>query len=199
MNACLENETLFTRKKTLSDDSKYSMVGNLRNYVLAATERAVLESSVGHIKQVHQFQRLLVGEHLIHSKSYKSMTRRNNFTVEFMSGSENPTSCYGHILIYVKIYLQCPNPSFCGSECKCKRAVCYALINVLKPNKNLVIADDAFTSATIPHLVPVVSSTSDSCLAAIPVENIVRLCFYVDCGLDCISFVGIFPNQIKKD
>ena len=190
---------LVYRKEKLSDDSKCSMVGNLRNYVLAATERAVLESLVGPIKQVRQFQRCLVGEHLIHSKSYKSMTRRNNFTVEFMSGSENPTLCYGHVLFYVKIYLQCPNPSFCGNACKCKRAVCYALINVLKPNKNLVIADDAFTGATIPHLVPVVSSTSDSCLAAIPVENIVRLCFYIDCGLDCISFVGIFPNQIEKD
>ena len=159
---------LVYRKEKLSDDSKCSMVGNLRNYVLAATERAVLESLVGPIKQVRQFQRCLVGEHLIHSKSYKSMTRRNNFTVEFMSGSENPTLCYGHVLFYAKIYLQCPNPSFCGNACKCKRAVCYALINVLKPNKNLVIADDAFTGATIPHLVPVVSSTSDSCLAAIP-------------------------------
>lgn len=102
-------------------------------------------------------------------------------------------------LVYVKIYLQCPNPSFCGNACKCKRVVCYALINVLKPNKNLVIADDAFSGATIPHLVPVVSTTSNNCLTAIPVENIVRLCFYIDCGLDCISFVGISPNQIEKD
>ena len=169
----------------------------MQNYVLAPTERAVLESLVGPIKQVLQFQRLLVGEQLIHSKSYKSMTRRNNFTIEIKPGSENPTSCYGQVLFYVKIYLQCPNPSFCGNACKCKKAVFYALINVLQPNKNIVIADDAFTGATIPHLIPVVSS--DRCLTAIPVEDIVRLCFYIDCGSDCISFVGIVPNQFEKD
>ena len=64
---------LVYKKEKLSHDSKYSIVGNLRNYLLAATERAVVESLVGPIEQVHQFQRLLnnnVGEQLIHSKSY---------------------------------------------------------------------------------------------------------------------------------
>ena len=71
------------------------------------------------------------------------------------------------------------------------------LINVLKPNKNLVIANDAFTGATVPHLVPLVSSAN--CITAIPVEDIVQLCFYIDCGYDSTSFVGIFPNQYEKD
>lgn len=170
-------------------------MGNLRNYLLAATERAVVESLVGPIKQVHQFQRLLVGEQLIHSKSYKSMTRRNNYTVEFKPGSGNPSPCYGHILFYIKINLQCPNPSFCDNKCKCKKPVYYALINVLKPNKNLVVAN-VYTGATVPHLVPVVRS--DNCITAIPVGDIVQLCFYIDCGYDSTDFVGIFPNQYEK-
>ena len=61
----------------------HSIVGNLQNYILAATEQAAVESLVGPIEQVYRFHRLLVGEQLIHSKSYKSMTRRNNYTVEF--------------------------------------------------------------------------------------------------------------------
>ena len=188
---------LVYKKEKLSDDSKYSIVGNLQNYLLAATERAVVESLVGPIDQVHQFQRLLVGEQLIHSKSYKSMTRRNNFTVEFKSGSGNRSPCYGHILFYTKINLQCPNSSFCDDKCKCKKPVYYALINVLKPNKNLVIANDVYTGATVPHLVPVIRS--DNCITAIPVEDIVQLCFNIDCGYDSTSFVGIFPNQYEKD
>lgn len=56
-----------------------------------------------------------------HSKSYKSMTRRNNYTVEVKPGSGSPSPCYGHILFYIKINLQCPNPSVCDDKCKCKK------------------------------------------------------------------------------
>ena len=104
---------------------------------------------------------------------------------------------YGHILIYIKIKLQCPNPSVCNDKCKCKKPLYYTLMNVLTPNKNLVIANDVYTGATVPHLVPVMRS--DNCITAIPVEDIVQLCFYVDCGYDSTSFVGIFPNQYEKD
>lgn len=185
------------KKEKLSDDSNYSIVGNLQNYLLTATERAVVETLVGPVEQVYRFQRLLVGEQLIHSKSYKSMTRRNNYTVEFKPSSGNPSPCYGHILFYIKINLQCPNPSVCNDKCKCKKTLYYTLINVLKPNKNLVIANDVYTGATVPHLVPVIRG--DNCVTAIPVEDIVQLCFYVDCGYDSTSFVGIFPNQYEKD
>ena len=74
----------------------------------------------------------------------------------------------------------------------------YTLMNVLTPNKNLVIANDVYTGATVPHLVPVMRS-DNYCITAIPVEDIVQLCFYVDCGYDSTSFVGIFPNQYEKD
>lgn len=101
--------------------------------------------------------------------------------------------------VYVKIYLQCLNFLFCGNVCKCKRVVCYVFINVLKFNKNFVIVDDVFSGVIIFYLVLVVSIISNNCFIVILVENIVRLCFYIDCGLDCIFFVGIFFNQIEKD
>lgn len=88
---------LVFKKEKLWCDSMYSIVGNLRDYLLTNTERLVIESLLGAVRRVYRFQRLLVGEQLIHSKSYKSMTRRNNFTVEFKPGSENPGPCFGHI------------------------------------------------------------------------------------------------------
>ena len=185
------------KKKKLSPDSKFSIVGNFRNYLLTATELAVVESLVGPVEQVHQFQRLLVGEQLIHSEVYKSMTRRNNYTIEFKPSSGNPSPGYGHILFYVIITLICPNPSFCDGKCQCKKPLYYALINALQSKKNLVIANDNYTGATVPHLVPVIRSEIN-CITAIPVEDIVRLCFFIDCGYDT-SFVGIFPNQYEKD
>ena len=107
------------------------------------------------------------------------MTRRNNYTVELKPGSGNPTPCYRHILFYIKINLQCPNPEVCKDKCKCKKTLYCTLMNVLKPNKNLVIANDVYTGATVPHLVP--AMRSDNCITAIPVEYNVQLCFYVDC------------------
>ena len=87
----------------------HSIVGNLQNYILAATEQAAVESLVGPIEQVYRFHRLLVGEQLIHSKSYRSMTRRNNYTVEFEPGSGNPSSCFKSRLISGSGY---PSPCF---------------------------------------------------------------------------------------
>ena len=104
-----------------------------------------------------------------------------------------PLVYIGCILLVVVIW----NVRVYKNTCKCKKIVYYALISVLKPNKNLVIANDVYTGATVPHLIPVISG--DSCITAIPVEEIVRLCFHFDCGYDCISFVGIFPNQYEKD
>ena len=88
---------LVFKKEKLWYDSMHSIVGNLRDYLLTNTERLVIESLLGAVRRVYKFQRLLIGEQLIHSKSYKSMTRRNNFTVEFKPGSGNPGPCFGHI------------------------------------------------------------------------------------------------------
>lgn len=187
---------LVYKKEKIPGISKCSIVGNLRNYLLSDTERVVVECLVGPVKEVFQFQRLLVGDQLIHSKSYKSMTRRNNYTIKFKPVNGDSKSCYGEIMFYVKVYLQCPISSFCSDTCKCKTPKYYALIIVLE-RSDLVITDDPYTGATVPHLVPV--TRSDNCITAIPVENILQLCFRIDCGHDIPSFLGFFPNQYEKD
>lgn len=52
-----------------------------------------------------------------------------------------------------------------------------------------------YTGATLPHLVPGMRNDSSYCIIAIPVEDIVQLCFYIDCGYDGTFFMGIFHNQ----
>ena len=188
---------LASKKEKLPGTSNCSIVGNLRNYLFTAVERAVVESLTGPVREAYQFFRLLVGEQLIHSKSYKSMTRRNNYTIKFKGSSGDSPPTFGPILFYAKMYLRCPNPSFCGNSCKCRKPLFYALVNVLKPDQNLAIANDPYTGAIVPHLLPVIRS--DNCITAIPVDNIVQLCFYVDCGHDSTPFVGMFPNQYEKD
>ena len=53
-----------------------------------------------------------------------------------------------------------------------KKTLYYTLMNALKPNKNLVIANDVYTGATVPHLVPAIRG--DNCITAIPVQDIVQ-------------------------
>ena len=188
---------LASKKEKRRGTSNCSIVGNLRNYLFTAVERAVVESLTGPVREAYQFFRLLVGEQLIHSKSYKSMTRRNNYTIKFKGSSGDSPPTFGQILFYAKIYLHCPNPSFCGNSCKCRKPLFYALVNVLKPDQNLAIANDPYTGAIVPHLLPVIRS--DNCITEIPVDNIVQLRFYVDCGHDSTPFVGMFPSQYEKD
>lgn len=63
-----------------------------------------------------------------------------------------------------------------------KKPLYCAVINFLRLNNNLVITNDVYTGATVPHLVPVLRS--DNCITAIPVEDIIQLCFCIDCGDD---------------
>lgn len=158
----------------------------------------MVELLAGPVAEVFQFKRLLIGTQVIHSKTYKCMTRRNNYTVKFKSGNGDfDCMSFGEILFYVKCFVQCPIPSFCCDSCKCKTAKYYAIVEGLEQNKDIVIANDPFTGAVVPHLIPVIRN--DHSLSAVPVENIVELCFHLNCGDDNTSFLGIFPNQYEKD
>ena len=187
---------LASKKEKLPGTSNCSIVGNLRNYLFTAVERAVVESLTGPVREAYQFFRLLVGEQLIHSKSYKSMTRRNNNTIKFKGSSGDSPPTFGQILFYAKIYLHCPNPSFCGNSCKCRKPLFYALVNVLKPDQNLAIANDPYTGAIVPRLLPVIRS--DNCITAIPVDNIVQLCFMLTVVMTVLPLWECFPLSMKK-
>lgn len=71
---------LASKKEKLPGTSNCSIVGNSQNCLFTAVERAVVESLTGPVREAYQFFRLLVGEQLIHSKSYKSMTRGKKYT-----------------------------------------------------------------------------------------------------------------------
>lgn len=185
------------KKEGLCNSGYFNIVGNLRKYVLAVVERAVVELLAGPVAEAFQFKRLLLGTQMIHSKAYKCMTQRNNYTIRLKPGNEDLDHLsFGEILFYVKCFVQCPIPSFCSDSCKCKTAKCYAVVEVLEQNKDIVIANDPYTGAVVPHLIPVIRKTNS--LSAVPVENIVGICFHINCGNNT-SFLGIFPNQYEKD
>ena len=185
------------KKEELFPGNYFSIVGNLRKYVFSVIER-VVELFVGPVGEVFKFKRLLLGTQVVHFKAYKCMTRRNNYTIKFKSGKGDLGHLsFGEILVYVKCFAECPIPSFCCDSCKCKTAQYFAIVEVLEENKEIVIANEPYTGAIVPHLTPVIRK--ENSLSAVPVQNILGICFRINCGNGNTSFLGIFPNQYEKD
>ena len=182
-------------KKECIGDNCFS-IGKVNCTVFSAQTKAVVETVVGPASKVYQFLRLQVGDQLIHCKEYRSMTKRNNYTVEYKI---EPTGsrCYGHVHFFIKCYIKCPNPQFCSPACKCIEPTHLAVVNKLERNADLVIANDQHTGALVNHIVPV---KMNHLVEAIRIADIVRLCVYIDCGSGGeTAFVGLFPNQFEKD
>ena len=129
------------KREELFNGGFFSIVGTLRKYVLTVVERAVVELLAGPVAEVFQFKRLLIGTQVIHSKTYKCMTRRNNYTVKFKSGNGDfDCMSFGEILFYVKCFVQCPIPSFCCDSCKCKTAKYLTIILRNRAEYHLILS-----------------------------------------------------------
>lgn len=176
-------------------DENCFVVGTTNKFHMPPTEKAVVETAIGSVSQVKQFQRLLTGDQLIHCKRYKSMTRRNNFTIQYEAQPLGLT-CYGQVKYCVKCQLACPNPHFCSQGCVCCKPHYLAVINKLEADAYLHLAKDKHTGAKLSHFIPVIKGTS---LSAIAVEQIRRICVYIDCGSKDTAYIGLFPNQYEKD
>ena len=165
---------------------------------LLLNEQYVVELFAGPVGEVFKFKRLLLGTQVVHSKAYKCMTRRNNYTIKFKSGKGD----LGHlsfeeILFYVKCFAECPIPSFCCDSCKCKTAQYFAIVEVLEENKDIVIANDPHTGAIVPHLIPVIRK-ENSCFA-VPVQKILGICFHINCGNGAtLHFWEYSPISMRK-
>ena len=157
------------KKEELFNGSSLSTVGRLQKYVLTVIECAVVEQFAGPVAEVFQFKRFLIGAKVIHSRVYKCMTRRNNCTVKFKAGNGD-LEClfFGEVVFYVQCFAQCPIPSFCCDACKCKTANYFAIVDVLEQIKDIVIANDPYTGAVVPHLIPVIRN--ENLLTAVAVE-----------------------------
>ena len=83
----------------------------------------------------------------------------------------------------VKKFRNCMRPPFTSlsSFFPLARNIFHSLNNIPRsPNKEIVIANDPYTGAVVPHFLPVVRKEND--LIAVPLESIVGRCFHMNCG-----------------
>lgn len=167
-------------------------IGALQFFEATSGEKNAIEQVLGGpVSKCFKFSRLDLRGDIIHSTSYKRVSKRNSYTVQFHGKRE---VAYGQVKYFAKVFKRCQNPVFCGQTCDCKLPVYVAVINLLELS-NIQLAHDDVTGATVPHIIPIKKETNG--LTAVQVSEIVQLCVRISCQSD-INFVCLFPNRFEK-
>lgn len=120
-------------KLYIDDSGKMFSVGTVNDVSLLTVDQAILETLVGSsISQVFKFHRVQLGDKLIHCKEYRCMSRRNNYTVEFLDLKTKKIS-YGQVEYYLKCVVDCPNPLYCVQGCACQLPKYVAMVQNIQP------------------------------------------------------------------
>lgn len=176
----MEKKTQST-KEVITDN--ISVVGAYYSGRLTERELYLLTAAVGQWETVCFFNRVCVGNQLIHSKQCKTTTRRNNTIIRY--GNMH----FGQVERFIKVKNQCP-PRCDSSYNKC---MFYAIINVMN-----IVADMADVTRTTSHMhmVPLQSPTGE--LAVVPLQDICDVCVFASAHED-LHFVSVLPNRIEKE
>ena len=167
-------------------------IGALKYFEATSGEKNAIEQVLGGpVSKCFKFSRLDLRGDVIHSTSYKRVSKRNSYTVQFHGKGE---VAYGQVKYFAKVFKRCRNPVFCGQSCECKLPVYVAVINLFELS-NIQLAHDNVTGATVPHIIPIKKETNG--LTAVQVSEIIQLCVRISCH-DDINFVCLFPNRFEK-
>lgn len=143
------------------------------------------------VSKCFKFSRLDLRGDIINSTSYKRVSKRNSYTIQFHGKVE---VAYGQVKYFAKVYKTCRDHVFCGHSCECKLPVYVAVINLFELS-SIQLAHDDVTGATVPHIIPIKKETNG--LTAVQVSEIIQLCVRISCQ-DDINFVCLFPNRFEK-
>lgn len=178
----MEKKTQST-KEVITDN--ISVVGAYYGGRLTDTEQYLLSTTVGQWETVSFFNRVCIGNQLVHSKQCKTTTRRNNTIVRYRNGNMH----FGQVEHFLKVKTQCP--PHCASSYN--KTVFYAIINVM----NIVAGvADMTRSTSHMHMVPLQSPTGQ--LAVVPLQDICDVCICASVHED-LHFVSVLPNRIEKE
>ncbi|XP_020905918.1 uncharacterized protein LOC110244095 [Exaiptasia diaphana] len=136
------------------------------------------------------FKRCLLNGVMLHSKSYKRVTARNDYTVEFEYRNQ---LCYGLIQIYVKVEDKCHRALCHEQRCDCELPTYYyAIVDLLeKDNEQL----PKYKEMTLVNHIVKVKETNR--VLAIPVLNIGNK--FIKVNVSSGSYISFLPNPYEKD
>ena len=134
------------------------------------------------VSDITFFSRFQIGEAVFHSRAYKRVTGRNNYTIAYQ---QEHSICYGQIEVFVVIR---DNASMsCGA----------VLSSLAVPSKQ-VCKSHVILGSPDSHIV-CLHQPNRNRFTIVPLEDIIDVCVYMkfsDCDL---GYAALFANHIERD
>ena len=132
--------------------------------------------------EVKFFNRVQFGDAVFHSRKYKRVTRRNNFTVAYQQEEETR---YGQIEIFFVVphYPVVTSGAVIAPMSMCEHRVCEF---------------NEFLGNTVHHIVSL-KDPSKKRFDMVRLENIIDICLYMKFSDNEVGFAAHFPNHFEKD
>ena len=128
------------------------------------------------------FSRLQIGEAVLHSKAYKRVSRRNNYTIAYQ---KEESICYGQIEVFFVVRDDV-------------RMVCGAVLSSLAVSSKQVCKSHQILGSPVSHIA-CLHQPNRNRFTVVPLEDIIDVCVYMkfsDCDL---GYAALFPNHIERD
>lgn len=175
----------------------------VRTFGENVSEDASIRSALGgQIGKCDIFSRCEVNKKMMHSKSYKRVTKRNTYTICYVT--ETMQKCYGQVSYFFAHTPSCN--SVCSNVCNFHIPTYWALICKLdfsESNRLNFSKDDANLRLPIavksPHICSLKKPIPND-FYVLPISKILEVVSCVDFDNDDnVLYVSHAPNQIEKD
>jgi len=136
------------------------------------------------LSEVTFFSRLQIGGATFHSRNYKRVTRRNNYTIAYQQG-ESSICSYGQIEVFfvVRDY---------------PKMNCGAVVTPLTVSSQHVCNISEVLGNPVTHIV-CLHKPNRKRFTVVPLRDIIDICVYMEFS-DCnLGYVALFPNHIERD
>ena len=146
-------------------------------------EDLLLYLGVESISDVTFFSRLETGDAMFHSRTYKRVSRRNNFTVAYQRGA---TIFYGQVEVFFAVKDNL-------------RLACGAIIAPMPLTGHRICNSDELLGASPVNHIVCLQQPAQNRFDVIPLEDIIDVCVYMKFSDTDVGYAAHFPNHIEKD
>lgn len=134
------------------------------------------------ISEVTFFSRLQIGGATFHSRTYKRVFRRNNYTIAYQQGE---SICYGQIEVFFVVR---DDP----------RMSCGAVVSKLTVSNQHVCKLHEVLGNPVTHIV-CLQKPNRNRFTVVPLEDIIDICVYMEFSDCTLGYAALFPNHIERD
>ena len=166
---------------------------------MSVSELEAVSQFLGHVP-VHYvtFNRIRIGNEILHSRNYKRVHARNSYTVVFKKPDGSEHIC--QIAFYIQLFPFCEKHHGLQKLCKCN-VVNVAVVNqFLKHNDAGLqkLSNDTLTGADVAFIHILQPLSLQNC-CIVPVKDILYKCVLIEIDEKNVVYACKMPNYLEKD